>query len=414
MGSLYKGDKKQKGQQGKAATAPPPASAILKSSKAAYVEDVPDSPNPSFVATSVPIEAVPPPAPSPPAVTEDSTPVNVFDYLQPDSPASSASSASSYKSIRQNNALPQQASNPTVTPAPTRKDPLFTYGNAPIPTSTNQYDSDHDVPMSDIQQAPSSTQKTPAPVHASSHQSASQSDKKRKRGSLDDHEANLVRTARSKAENDGRTVLHSGLTGGLNKLLTDHEAAQASPLSPKKRSKHAKDGSKKDSSTAAAAEAAAAAAAQETRLTVKPRGDLTQKDGKPTRRSDRHTTSTSRALEPTSSRTNGALSRTNTSKTWTSVQLTQRPEQSHSEFFLGLIDKGPESSKGQSVWGVMKMFHEGLLVGGGGGGVGLDAGSGAGNIMEMEDKRLFRGLRMKRGKAGEIIIFARPEAELDG
>lgn len=79
----------------------------------------------------------------------------------------------------------------------------------------------------------------------------------------------------------------------------------------------------------------------------------------------------------------------------------QAPYQANSEFFLGLIDKDHRSVKGQSIWGALKMFHEARQEG-----MGLDED---GN--RAEEKRLLKGLRCKINKNGEIVLFARPEAE---
>lgn len=49
----------------------------------------------------------------------------------------------------------------------------------------------------------------------------------------------------------------------------------------------------------------------------------------------------------------------------------------------------------------MKMFHEGAAYGSG-----VDEES-----RKIEEKRLLKGLRCKINRHGEVILFARPEAE---
>lgn len=74
---------------------------------------------------------------------------------------------------------------------------------------------------------------------------------------------------------------------------------------------------------------------------------------------------------------------------------------SHSEFFLSLIDKDHHSVKGQSIWGALKIFHEETTY----------DSSADDEAKRAEEKRLLKGLRCKINKHGEVILFARPEAE---
>jgi len=84
-------------------------------------------------------------------------------------------------------------------------------------------------------------------------------------------------------------------------------------------------------------------------------------------------------------------------------QTDQCPQRSNSEFFLSLVDKDHHSAKGQSIWGALKMFHEGLHA--------EMSETAYLGIKEREEKRLFSGLRMKINRSGEIVLFARPEKE---
>lgn len=398
MGALYK-EKKPKGQaqgQGQNKNAQKPAVAVNPAvAKHAYVEDAPESPEPYNTASKVNTVskvAVPPRAPSPPPPTTTSVPVNVFDYLvagSPSSPASSVSSVSAARGGKGHNGV-----DAGVTPGPRAKDePMFTYGNAPIASTQHRYDSDLDVSMPDARDAPLLPTQTPAArnVYAAESQAMSQSDKKRKRGAIDEAEP---------ATSNGKTGLHSGLTGGLDRLLkAPNIQEQPSPLSPKKRSKRSKD--EEDSTTRQHKhEEKSRHGKEDADAKALVKADA-QKDEK-RRKSEKRAIEGGKevkAIEFTGANgtDNQALVKPGSKAV---VSYKQKPEQSHSEFFLSLVDKGAESVRGQSIYGLLKTFHEGLI-----GGVGA---------LDAEDKKLFRGLRMKKGKHGEVVLFARPDAEMEG
>lgn len=233
----------------------------------------------------------------PPAPSPPPSNVNVFDFLVTDTPTAT-DSANTQDSKTRNHLGADD----------------YSYGSGPLPTSRNG------------------------------------SEKKRKRRDLDTPAA------------DSRSALHTGLTGGLDRLLQvpDSQMMDASPLSPKKRSKH---GGKA--------------------------GD-DEEDGSQEPATKRHDRKSQKAIE-------GSKELIPAPKSGPLTKGRQEAEGSRSELFLTLVDKPSSSSKGQSIWGTLKTFHE------------LRA---SGN-REAEEKKLFSGLRMKQGKNGEIILFARKDKEAD-
>lgn len=237
-------------------------------------------------------------------------------------------------------------------------------------------------PPSQGQPPPPGSLRTPAPQHHQAPElSRSDSQKKRKRSPTND-------TTSSTQQN---STLHSGLTGGLNRMLNAPEvepgrSTEASPLSPKKRHKRS---------------------AEEPSTTYKTKE--VEKPAKKRQRETSHATSASMstALVSTKSKRERDHSSQRSSQAPTGRRLlthpttTQEKHQARSEFFLSLIDKDHRSVKGQSIWGALKSFHEGRRE-----------GAGRDEVARLEEeKRLLRGLRCRINRQGEVVLFARPEAE---
>lgn len=178
------------------------------------------------------------------------------------------------------------------------------------------------------------------------------SEKKRKRRDIDT------------PATDSRSALHTGLTGGLDRLLQipENQIMDKSPLSPKKRSKH---GGKV--------------------------GNHEEEEGSQEPATKRHDRKNQKTIE-------GSKEIIPITKPGSLTKARSENEISRSELFLNLVDKPFSSSKGQSIWGTLKTFHESRATNG---------------TKESEEKKLFSGLRMKRGKNGEIILFARKDKEVD-
>ena len=185
-------------------------------SRQPYVEDAPDADDGTLAIISVPPQAPSPPPSAPP--TLPSKPVNVFDFLVDDETpnASRVSVAASKEPMRMVEHAPPIFQ--TATPSPQEKDDEkfrergYSYGVQPVHAQSNHYETP--APKAYMYQVSNETKST---------------DKKRKRQVED---LDLTQARRPSQEMDEEMdvdgsaevseapVLHSGLTGGLNKLLS--------------------------------------------------------------------------------------------------------------------------------------------------------------------------------------------------
>ena len=378
----------------------PPSAPVTPGYRQPSVEDAPDSQTPQD--WSVARVEVPPPAPSPPPAG----PINVFDFLVQDGQRSSSVSTRSSPA-------------PQIKAAPPRKrvqmaDDAITYGNGTVSSSNTKYASDLSLAMEVDQnghKANTALQRTPAPKHKteirepSSKAAKSGSEKKRKRPPVEELDLSESRKSSQELSDSTPAVLHSGLTGGLAKMLADKEAAsqQASPLSPKKRSKRDRHDKYEKIETDSAD-------GGRDRHRKKRHDKQDDDDASRHRRHKRHRSDGDdgrKTLEAPPAfkaieyhkQSNGARSTTSSSRA---------SFRSHSEFFLSLVDKGHTSHKGQSIYGTLKSFHDGIIEDG-------DQNTYEDNGEKVrEERRLLKALRMKINKQGEIVLFARPDFESDG
>jgi cell growth-regulating nucleolar protein len=234
------------------------------------------------------------------------------------------------KGQNQNQKKQEDALVQTKAPEPTTTDVAKT--NAPpkapspppsgaeLPPGVNVFDYMDTTPAK-IESAPFVT---PAPKRSSDDKS--KSDKKRKR---DEDVA------------EPTPALHTGLTGGLNRMLTGpdfgEDGAAASPLSPKKRSK--KDKSERESS-------------KKTSLDKSSSKKSTSSDA----REDKQL-------------------------------VTKRTP---AELFLSFVDKGPESDSGLSINKALKRYHRERQAQG---------------KKDDGDKDLWKDLRIRKNERGEFVLF---------
>ena len=282
QGAMYKGEKK--GKQPQKAMIP----------RKAYVEDEPEE-------GAVAIVDVPPQAPSPPPNNSLPPGINAYDYLvkednNPHKLQTKASSISNDLHFQQHG---------------------YSYGDAPI-------------------------YQTPGPNKRD--KSDGRSEKKRKRNHIDD--LDIPRDHQNAPDSEMRPQLHTGLTGGLDRLLSrpvtelERQAGlEQSPSSPTKRSK--KDSRRRGSSSSQ---------------------DVPKTNGK--------------AVGFVNSGTSGQL-----------VQY-----RNPAELFLSFVTKGPESERGMSINKALKRYHREL-------GVGSDRGK------EASDKEVWKDLRVRKNERGEIVLF---------
>ncbi|KAF2876331.1 hypothetical protein BDV95DRAFT_222720 [Massariosphaeria phaeospora] len=333
----------------------------------------------------------------------------------------------------------------------------FTYGDGPVRPSKERHDSSYNV----REQEPSHNFTTPAPKLKHTRKksrdmdldtTSTKTDRKRKRNSPTELDMTLVRAQQEKDTmmDDAPTMLHSGLTGGLGRLLARQEFPPSpdysgdyanSPLSPMKR---AKQGNTKAFSRAQRewetqqekdrkAEIKAEMAREKEEKKEKERGRERE-------RKERKASTALVKIKPKKRRDDSArASRVNreadrrrrrqysSSPSPERERKTQRaieyyPSDSHSpapngngalivrpngdlaplktgvearaDLFMSFINKGPDSERGMSVNKALKRYHRERW----------DRELSKGE----EEKELWKSLRLKRNPQGEIVLFFSP------
>ncbi|KAG9994089.1 hypothetical protein KCU78_g18603, partial [Aureobasidium melanogenum] len=234
------------------------------------------------------------------------------------------------KGQNQNQKKQEQALVQTKAPEPTTTDIANT--NAP-PKAPSPPPSGTDLPpgvnVFDYMDTPAKIEAAPivTPASKRDREDKSKSDKKRKRDDQD--------------MPDATPALHTGLTGGLNRMLSGpdfgEDGAAASPLSPKKRSKKEKsekESSKRSSSSKSSSKKSTSSDAREDKQLVSKR--------------------------------------------------------SPAELFLSFVDKGPESESGLSINKALKRYHRERQAQG---------------KKDDGDKDLWKDLRIRKNERGEFVLF---------
>lgn len=410
QGHLYreKDNKKGKGDRRKSINGQDNSQAMIP--RGAYVEDAPDSQDMHAVA----IVDVPPRAPTPPtAVEPEGLPenINVFDYLVEEATPNGkdgqriiehtthyANGDLQYSQYSNGNGSQYLAHG-------------YSYGNAAMTPGFERYDSYGQATDSQQSQAflpPPYT--TPAPKDRNKEKkdrrTVEKSDKKRKRGNVEDLDLSSSKRPVSRDEHmsdahqmgSGGRVLHSGLTGGLSRLVTDPEFyedridAGPTPISPLKRSKREadhdrsiKEERRKSHGSHVSHSSAKTVSSKHTtdkhRTHEKHQKSSRHRDSFSSDDGSRTTRKLYRALEYPDRPTSVQPAATNQLVTYSS----------RAELFMSFIDKGPESERGCSINKALKRYHRDQEV--------------RNDEKEEVDKELFKSLRLRRNSRGEIVLF---------
>lgn len=218
--------------------------------RGAYVEDAPEGDDMNAVA----LIDVPPKAPTPPPAPEALTDgVNVFDFLVTDAtPKRAVQAPGERRMVGNGESQYSQYSQYSNGDGSRYLEYGFSYGNAPVEPSFERYGSRNN--LAESQQSHSFV--TPAPKDRRKEKkeryTVEKSDKKRKRN-VEELDISSAKRPMSRDEPmtdapaTGGRMLHSGLTGGLSRLVTDSDfyddriEAGPTPVSPLKRSKREKD-----------------------------------------------------------------------------------------------------------------------------------------------------------------------------
>ncbi|KAL2136250.1 hypothetical protein VTI74DRAFT_4683 [Chaetomium olivicolor] len=328
--------------------------------------------------TNSPTEPLPE-APTPPSALDAGPQVNVFDFLVAN-PTPTASHVSLPATA------PVQLSEDTQL---VRFDPeangmtetfeehaaMVEYGSGPIPTSTFE---------------------TPAPKTARRKEKDSskddKKDKKRKRLHI---ETDHIMT-------DAPPVLHSGLTGGMNRLMSrptvfppspDYSGGDVAetPASPLKKTKSKHHKSHRATETIGNSLMAMIAAGSKPKSSTKKRTKTKSSSTPSKSKSSSKKHSKTKSLEPPTEQK--LLEFRPSSKDGENPSGTLVVYKPRAEHFLSFVNKGPESERGCSVNKALKRYHR------------ERSASGTALSKLMEEKELWRSLRMKRNDRGEIVLF---------
>ena len=313
----------------------------------------------------------------------------------------------------------------------------YSYGTDPVPVPPSQPQVEYITPAPKYRQHQNDSQTSLTYMEPSSKTST---DKKRKRSPIGDLDLTAARRPSQEPLDDTHmsdapappTVLHSGLTGGLNRLLSkshyppspDYSGKDenGNPASPAKRSKSISTTTtsytipkekEKDRGISRSRNGALV------KVRKRRSSDESRPPQKKQQRSHDHHDELSKskprpkAIEdtPVPSKQKAITSHAHTSHhshDKSSQQLTI-PSKSHTptavsraSLFLSCVTKGPESESGYSVHKALKRYHrerEDSLESRG-------LGSRGATLEKVEEeKELWRGLRLKRNERGEVVVF---------
>lgn len=391
QGHLYKGEKKGKGPQ-KSVTIQ--ESAIIP--RKAYVEDEVDG---GAENGTIAVIDVPPQAPSPPPAAEDVPDVNVFDFLVTEetprteivTPAGHTNGTRDLQHHRQ----PKDDDGHYVLNG-------YSYGDAPLELGLDRYDSWaslHDPRQAHHDPAiPHPPYVTPGPKRERNGERSDKhkSDKKRKRHQLEELDMSRVRDSQSRDEvmTDAPPILHSGLTGGLNRLLSRAEdyystlevVPRESPSSPLKRSKKEKTDGREERRIVKSS-----SKHHDDRHDDDRGRDSLRKDHHERRRKHRHRhrdSSDEEHARPSKSQRAIEYRRSASAQPMGTNQMVAY--HSPAELFMSFVNKGPDSERGVSINKALKRYHREREVRG---------------EDDRGDKELWKELRVRKNERGEIVLF---------
>ncbi|KAJ8120171.1 hypothetical protein O1611_g10432 [Lasiodiplodia mahajangana] len=325
--------------------------------------------------------AMPPMAPMPPPAVPDDANVNVFTYLVDGTP---------------------NASNVNFPPQQT---PAGLGGGRQLirfeSDASNYVDeSGYMVDEGAMGQYPIAYE-TPAPKahRKKTKDSELKKNKKRKQLHIETSPAALE-SRNDEVMTDAPPVLHSGLTGGLNRMMrpsqfppspdySGGDAAEPSPTGSIKKKKHSKSSKPRRTESFGSSLKALVAGTSKAKVSKKRKQSSERKEKK--RRTHRHSTS-EKVPKLIEYRAKSGDEKGDDS----GAMIVYRPR---SDLFLSLCTKGPESERGCSVNKALKRYHR------------ERTSSGTSLSKGMEEKELWRSLRMRRNERGEIVLFSLEEEQ---
>ena len=360
----------------------------------AYVEDAPDE----ETGNAVSIVNAPPAAPTPPSAIPPTPnqPINVFDFLvSGDTPNDSKTSIEGTKEFKK---LAEQS--PILSGSGHQDAGLgiydeayeklgFTYGTDPVPVAKERPKVEYFTP------APKSLYKNNPSIDSLYNLEDSEkrsTDKKRKR--VHTEEPELPAARRPSPELDHimaeapPVILHSGLTGGLGRLLTKSKFSPRSELS---NGSHDPPSPVKRTIKPAVKEKNRGRKAESVMVKVRKRRSSDESRPRKQRRSlhesDRH-----------SQHSHHDRPKRKAIEYHTQPRIDDSQQQlvlfkTRAELFASFVTKGPDSEQGYSLHKALKRYHRERWE------------EGLGLAKADEEKELFKALRLRRNDRGEIVVF---------
>lgn len=365
-----------------------------KTPRKAYIEDAPDEDTDNIVA----IVNAPPPAPTPPSAVPpaQNQPINVFDFLvSSDTPNASKTSLEitkeSVKMVEQSSIFSSKGNRNAglgIDDEAYEKHG-FTYGTEPVPISKTR---------------PKVEYFTPAPKsgHMQNHSTDSlfnmedserrSTDKKRKRAHAEELEPTIIRRPTHGIDHimadEPPAILHSGLTGGLGRLLTKSKFEPRDELSngdrdpPSPVTRTIKPAVKdKDRGRKAGS------------VLVKARKRRSSDESRPRKQRRSHHESDRHSQHSHHDRPKRKAIEYHSQPQADDSQQQLILYKTRAELFTSFVTKGPDSEQGYSLHKALKRYHRER----GEEGLGLDKVD--------EERELFKALRLKRNDRGEIVVF---------
>ncbi|KAK6948176.1 hypothetical protein Daesc_009940 [Daldinia eschscholtzii] len=326
---------------------------------------------------------LPPEAPTPPPAASDDPNVNVFDFL--DTPTVSNVNLQFY-----NNPAPPSGGRQLVRFEQTTEDyvdstgymaddgAMVHYGAGPVPANAFE---------------------TPVPKLQRRKTKDSDEKKTKKRKQLHIETPGPLALGAAHGDEimtDAPPVLHTGLTGGLNRMMrpsqfppspdySGGDGAEKSPTIPVRKTKHKshKPKSSRDSFSDGLKAFMSGTSKPKASKKRKHSSDKEKKEKK----SKHHRSSSEKSPKLIEYKTKSGDEKDGES----GQMILYRPR---SDLFLSLCNKGPDSEKGCSMNKALKRFHRERS----------ESGTSLGK--SMEEKELWRSLRMRRNDRGEIVLFS--------
>lgn len=325
----------------------------------------------------------------PPAVPDDDANVNVFDYMLEATPTAS------------------RVNFPTQPMQPTQQTPTGLGGGRQLirfESDANEVnDSGYMVDDGAMEQC-GTAYETPAPKphkqKSKDPERELKKDKKRKRLHIETSPALLDRGT-DEVMMDAPPVLHSGLTGGLNRMMrpsqfppspdySGGDAAETSPANSIKKKKHTKSATRPRRTDSFGSNLKAlVSGTSKSKVSKHRRQSSERKEKKRRTHSHSSTEKTPKLIEFREKSSEGKPDESGT-------LIVYRPR---SDLFLSLCNKGPKSDRGCSVNKALKRYHR------------ERSSSGTNLSKGMEEKELWRSLRMRRNDRGEIVLFSLEDEE---